>query len=216
MKRIYISLLIIALSVSTATAQQNTTPQNGQELHKEITLEKDFVPEVKKATKKNVLPKVKKIEAPARTTVNYSDWANPIEVPTSIPTMMPYGYRTAHNFSDKRGYLSVGGGMAANFVGSAGYRIIDTDKTTLGIWLQHNSTWAGKNSSKLISSDSQRLKQQFNDNFLGLDLKSRIKSGTLSFSALGHLDSFNYYGSTDENWAENNKQLFTEFGTKAG
>ena len=216
MKRIYISLLIIALSVSTATAQQNTTPQNGQELHKEITLEKDFVPEVKKATKKNVLPKVKKIEATARTTVNYSDWANPIEVPTSIPTMMPYGYRTAHNFSDKRGYLSVGGGMAANFVGSAGYRIIDTDKTTLGIWLQHNSTWAGKNSSKLISSDSQRLKQQFNDNFLGLDLKSRIKSGTLSFSALGHLDSFNYYGSTDENWAENNKQLFTEFGTKAG
>lgn len=215
MKRTYISLLIIALSIQIATAQQNTTQTNGQkELHKEITLEKDFVPEVKKATKKNTLPKVKKIAVPARTAVNYSDWANPIEVPTSIPTMMPYGYRTAHNFSDKRGYLNVGGGMAANFVGSAGYRIIDTDNTTLGAWLQHNSTWAGKNSTKLIQADEHRLKQQFNDNKLGIDLMHRFKTGTLTASALGHFDSFNYYAGIDKLWDEDNKQTFTEFGFK--
>ena len=215
MKRTYISLLIIALSVSSATAQQNTTQQGGQELHKEITLEKDFVPEVKKATKKNVLPKVKKIETPARTAVNYSDWANPIEVPTSIPTMMPYGYRTAHNFSDKRGYLTVGGGMAANFVGSAGYRIIDTDKTTLGAWLQHSSTWAGKNSTKFITNDNERLKQQFNDNKIGLDLRNRFGTATLSMGVMGHFDSFNYYGCNNQIWSDNNKQTFTELGLKA-
>ncbi|MBO7609855.1 MAG: TonB-dependent receptor [Muribaculaceae bacterium] len=217
MIRKYISILILGTLISTASAQQNTTTQQGgQELHKEITLEKDFVPEVKKATKKNALPKVKKIDVPARTSVSYSDWANPIDVPTTIPTMMPYGYRTAHNFSDKRGYLDVGGGMAANFVGSAGYRIIDTDKTTLGAWLQHNSTWAGKNSTKYITDDSQRLKQQFNDNKLGLNLDHRIGTGTLSLSAMGHFDSFNYYGATNESWADANKQTFTEFGIKAG
>lgn len=212
----YVTLVMAALVVATvAVAQQPSTQQNGQqELHKEITLEKDFVPEVKKATKKNVLPKVKKISTPARTAVNYSDWANPIEVPTSIPTMMPYGYRTAHNFSDKRGYLNVGGGMAANFLGSAGYRIIDTDETTLGAWLQHSSTWAGKNSSLFLPDGAQRLKQKFNDNIVGVDLMHRLKYGTLNMNARGHFDSFNYCGGTDPAWDNAHKQTFMEFGLK--
>ena len=153
----YISLVLLAAVSTVAVAQQTTTPQNQKELNKEITLEKDFVPEVKKAVKKNTLPAVKKVTPPAKTAVNYSDWANPIDVPTSIPTMMPYGYRTAHNFSNKRGYLAVGGGLAANFAGSAGYRILDKENTTLGVWLQHNSTWAGKNSSLLLPEQGERL-----------------------------------------------------------
>lgn len=214
-KRILTLITAGAVVCTMAMAQQSSTQSTGQkELHKEITLEKDFVPEVKKATKKNTLPKVKKIATPARTAVDFSDKVTPVEVPTSIPTMMPYGYRTAHNFSDKRGYLNVGGGMAANFVGSAGYRIIDSDVTTLGAWLQHCSTWAGKNSTKWISDDALRLKQQFNDNKLGVDLNNRMKNGTLTAGAVLHFDSFNYYGATDEVWSDNNKQTFIEAGVR--
>ncbi|MBR1804345.1 MAG: hypothetical protein IJ775_05515 [Muribaculaceae bacterium] len=212
----YISVMLLAAMATGAAAQQSTTPQNQKELNKEITLEKDFVPEVKKAVKKNTLPAVKKVTPPAKTTVNYSDWANPIDVPSSIPTMMPYGYRTAHNFSHKRGYLVVGGGMAANFAGSAGYRIVDEQNTTLGAWLQHNSTWAGKNSSLLVPDGEKRLKQKFNDNVVGLDLMHRMKYGTITMSARGHFDSFNYYGGIDPLWDDAHKQTFMEFGLKGG
>ena len=221
-KQFYI-ITAMALVAAGANAQQTGTSgtqqgqQSQQELHKEITLEKDFVPVEKKATKKNNLPTVKKAAAPAKTTVNYSDWAKPIDVPTTIPTMMPYGYRTAHNFSNKRGYLDLGGGMAANFVGSAGYRIIDKENLTLGIWAQHASTWTAKNSTKLITDDALRYKQQFNDNAFGLDLMSRLRNGTLTVGARGHIDSFNYYGNNDPSLGIryvtlDSMQLFSEFG----
>ena len=99
-KRLYIGLMAAVLTVAGATAQDNN---DKKDLNKEITLEKDFVPVEKKATKKNTLPTVKKVNAPAKTTLSYSDWAEATTVPSSIPTMLPYGYRTAHNFSDKRG-----------------------------------------------------------------------------------------------------------------
>ena len=216
-KKLYI-IAAFAVAAASASGQQTGitgTQQGQQELHKEITLEKDFVPVEKKATKKNTLPKVKRAAAPAATPVSYSDWTAPIDGPTTIPTMMPYGYHTMHNFSDKRGYIDLGGGMAANFVGSAGYRIIDKDNLTLGIWAQHNSTWTAKNSTKYITDEAERLKQKFNDNVFGLDLMSRLRGGTLIVGARGHFDSFNYYGGTDPVWDDANRQMYSEIGLRA-
>lgn len=211
-KRLYIGLVAAMMLVAGASAQD----ANKKDLNKEITLEKDFVPVEKKATKKNTLPTVKKVTPPSPTTLRYSDWAEPTQVPSSIPTLLPYGYRTAHNFSDKRGYLQVGGGMAANFTGSAGYRLLDTEQNTLGVWLQHNSTWAGKNDSKLILNESERLKQKYNDNVLGVDFEHNNNVGTLTIGARGHFDSFNYYGGRDQTWDDQHKQTFTEAGLLAG
>lgn len=212
-KKIFLSMLIACVATLGVNAQQ----QQGKELNKEITLEKDFVPVVKKVTKKNTLPKVKKIAAPAKTDLKYSETPVNIEVPTTIPTMMPYGYRTAHNFSDKRGYLEVGGGMAANFDGSAGYRFVDSDNTQAGIWIQHNSTWADKNKTQLITDDEQRAKQVFNDNRGGLYLTNHFGDmGVLKLDAGVHFDSFNYYGAhkvtSSPQYDVDKKQSFMEFG----
>ena len=206
-KKLYISMLAALLAMAGATAQNN----DKKDLTKEITLEKDFVPVEKKATKKNTLPTVKKVSAPSKTKLDYSDWSEPTTVPTSIPLLLPYG-----NFSDKRGYLQVGGGMQANFTGSAGYRILDTEQNTLGIWVQHNSTWAGKNGSKLILDEAERLKQKFNDNVIGVDFENNNKAGTFSAALRGHFDSFNYYGGHSEAWDNDNKQSFTELGAQLG
>ena len=165
-----------------------------QELNKEITLEKDFVPVEKKATKKNALPVViqpAKNETP--TTLKYSDWAQPTAVATSIPTMLPYGYRTSHIFSDKRGYFDFGIGSQLNMVGSTGYRLVDDEHTKLSLWLQHNSSWSGKNTSPL-AIDDHKLKQKFNDNVLGIDLNHRFSKGLLDAGGSLHFDNFNYYG----------------------
>lgn len=190
MKKIYIAMLLAAFSIHGTWAQDNK-----QNLNKEITLEKDIAPLEKKAVKKNELPKVKKpVSTGTKTQLGYSDLTTPIEVPTSIPTLLPYGYRTAHNFSDKRGYLTVGGGTQANFVVDFGYRIIDRESEQLGVWLNHNSTWNSKNNSKVITYSDNRNKQKFNDNTLGVDYSRIMDAGTLTLGLKSHIDNYNYYG----------------------
>ncbi|MBQ9821373.1 MAG: hypothetical protein IJM58_04570, partial [Muribaculaceae bacterium] len=189
MKKIYIAMLLAAFAFNGAWAQDK------QNLNKEITLEKDIAPLEKKAVKKNELPKVKKPATTGqKTQLGYSDLTTPIEVPTSIPTLLPYGYRTAHNFNDKRGYLTVGGGTQANFVVDFGYRIMDEEREKLGIWLNHNSTWNSKNSSKVITLSENRNKQKYNDNTLAVDYSRAIGNGTLNLGLKTHVDIYNYYG----------------------
>ena len=226
MKKFYFTILLAAFTLTTVYAQDN------KNLNKEITLEKDIEPLQKKAVKKNQLPKVKTLETTQpKTNLGYSDLITPIEVPTDIPTLLPYGYRTAHNFSDKRGYLDVGGGSQANFRLDFGYRILDQEREKLGVWLNHNSTWDGSNSSKLITNQQNRAKQKFNDNTLGVDYSKVIGSGTLSMGVKGHMDNYNYYGGwkiDDRMFAmpemsmqpycdwEKEKQTFYDFTVNAG
>ena len=228
MKKFYFTILLAAFTLTTVYAQDNTN------LNKEITLEKDIEPLQKKAVKKNQLPMVKTLtNTQPKTNLGYSDLMSPIEVPTDIPTLLPYGYRTAHNFSDKRGYLDVGGGSQANFALAFGYRILDQEREKLGVWINHNSTWDGKNSSKLIADNQNRAKQKFNDNTLGVDYSKSFGHGTLSLGLQGHLDNYNYYGGWKNDdrvyiqsdvysplrpycdW-EKEKQTFYDFTVKAG
>jgi len=221
MKKIYIAMLMAAFALNGAFAQ------DGKNLNKEITLEKDIAPLEKKAVKKNELPKVKKSTTTSpKTQLGYSDLTTPIEVPTSIPTLLPYGYRTAHNFSDKRGYFDIGGGTQGNFRMDFGYRILNDEREKLGLWLNHNSTWNSKNSSKAIYNDANRNKQKFNDNTIAVDYSRGLGNGTLSMGAKGHIDVYNYYGGWNTidipviapapyDWNKD-KQTFVDFSLDAG
>ena len=229
MKKIYIAMLLAAFTLTTVNAQDN------KNLNKEITLEKDVAPLDKKAVKKNELPKVKQpTTTKQKTALGYSDLTTPIEVPTTIPTLLPYGYRTAHNFSDKRGYLDIGAGTQANFRVDFGYRILDEEREKLGVWINHNSTWNGKNSSKVFNQGAiaERCKQKFNDNTLAVDYSKGLDAGTLTLGAKAHIDNYNYYGGlmsyqplyvTDlpvtytapYNW-DTEKQTFFDFNVNAG
>ena len=229
MKKIYIAMLLAAFALNGAHAQDNTN------LNKEITLEKDIAPLEKKAVKKNELPKVKKpTMSGTKTQLSYSDLTSPIDVPTSIPTLLPYGYRTAHNFSNQRGYLDIGAGTQANFRVDFGYRILNEEREKLGVWFNHNSSWNSKNPSKVIPLDINRNKQKFNDNVLGVDYSKGIGNGTLTLGAQAHIDNYNYYGGWNtfnvvyENEPEQysayraaydwdkDKQTFVDFNLNAG
>ena len=223
MKKIYVSILLAAFALCGAYAQDNT------KLNKEITLEKDIAPLEKKAVKKNELPKVKQPTAKGqKSALGYSDLTTPIEVPTTIPTLLPYGYRTAHNFSDQRGYLDIGAGTQANFRVDFGYRIIDEESEKLGLWFNHNSTWNGKNSSKVVDVDENRNKQKYNDNVLAVDYSRAIGTGTLILGAKAHIDNYNFYGGWNSvdfiggpslnsayDW-DKEKQTFVDFNINAG
>lgn len=229
-KKIFLTMLAAAAVFITASAQPA-----GKELNKEITLDKDFVPvlpveksSIKKKDHAGALPKkvsskeMKQFLAPEQTQIGFNNEAIAVGVTPSIPTMEPYGYRTKHNWDTKRGYLDVGGGTQANFTGSAGYRIINNDSTTLGAWVQHNSSWAGRNSTPLITDDNFRTKQLYNDSRLGVYFKNQFKPGLLKVDAGVHFDSFNYYGGLDHTadpsstaFDPNKKQSFLEFNLGA-
>ena len=192
---------------NVAIAQNNN--QDKTDLNKNITLEREFDPVKKTVVKKTVLPKeVKKVEKDA-VAPQFSDWAVPTLVPVEIPTMEPYGYRTRHNFSNQRGYLFMGLGTCLNLVAGAGYRAIDRTNEKLSVWMLHNSTWLGKNTTKLIERSSDRQKQRFNDNIVGANWMKELNAGTLAIDGHLHFDSFNYYGGFT-NYLKDRKTAFFE------
>lgn len=187
---------------------------NAQNLNKEITIEKDYTPVERKAVKKNSLPQSVKLDFTAPK-LSYSDWAAPVTVPADFPVMLPFGYKTSHDFSEHRGYLMAGAGSQLNIGVNAGYRIVDSDKTDVGIWLSYNSTWTGRNSSPrtLVPDAIKPEKQKYNSNKLGIDLRNNFKLGTLTLNLLGHIDNFNYYGLSSS--ASAPMQLFSQFAIDA-
>ena len=200
--------LAVAL-VTTMGGYAQSTNQDKKDLNKVITLEREFDPVKKEVVKKTVLPNEIKQSTKEVVAPQFSDWTVPALVPVDIPTMLPYGYRTRHNFSNQRGYLNVGLGTCLNTLVSAGYRAIDKDAEQLNVWLQHNSTWLGKNTTKLIENSSQRQKQRFNDNLLGASWTKEMTKGTLGIDGRLHFDSFNYYGGFSD-YLKNNKTAFVE------
>ncbi len=190
-KKIKYVCLAMTMILGNVAIAQNT---DKTDLNKNITLEREFDPVKKTVIKKTVLPKeIKNVEKDA-VAPQFSDWAVPTLVPVEIPTMEPYGYRTRHNFSNQRGYLFLGGGTHLNLVAGAGYRAIDKTNEKLGVWMLHNSTWLGKNTTKLIEQPSQRQKQRYNDNIVGANWMKELNAGTLTLGGQLHFDSFNYYG----------------------
>jgi hypothetical protein len=204
---IYISMIMLLGGCFSVIAQEPT-------LTKEITVETDFVPVEQKATKLNKLPDVTKTTIPTKK-LNYSNWSGTVDFPTAINILEPYGYKTKYSFSKAKGYLDLGVGTQMNVVGSAGYKFIDTNERQLNAWLQHNSTWMGKNTAPLASTNP--LKQKYNDNVLAVNFANKFEVGLLNLSAYFHLDNFNYYGVNDFSYFDKtDQQTATEFGLKAG
>ena len=199
--------MIMLLSGCFTTIAQEPT------LSKEITIETDFVPVEQKATKLNKLPDITKTSIPTKQ-LNYSNWSGTVDFPTTINILEPYGYNTKYPFSQAKGYFDFGIGTQMNVVGSAGYKFIDTKEKQLKAWLQHNSTWVGKNTSPLTSANP--LKQKYNDNVLAVNFANKFEAGLLDLGAYFHLDNFNYYGVNDFSYFDKaDKQTATEFGLKA-
>ena len=163
MKRYALIAAVCSLALGATAQTQNLT--------KEITVEKDYVPVEHKATKQNALPKVQQNPADMNATLTYSDWAMPANVPAKIPTMTPYGYQTNKQWSTNKGYADLGIGSQLNIVGSAGYRVLDNDSHRLALWLQHCSSFLGKNSSPEVELPN---KQKYNDNTIGANHTSQF------------------------------------------
>ena len=128
------SFLIISVFPFFLSAQVRS-----DSLRREVTIEKDFTPIVRDASKINTLPEV---EAPTVTkqSIRYSDWTVPAPLEPCAVLLAPGGFGEKTEENQSRGYVDFGIGNYLNMVGNAGYRILQNDKDKLGVWLQHRST----------------------------------------------------------------------------
>ena len=197
---------IILLCAVAATA--TTYAQDEKDLNKTIVVEKEFVPVEIKAVKPVAQPK----EAPVTTEkvqLRFSDWALPAQFEPQAVVQSPIAYpdESLAKFR-RRGYVDLAMGNYLNIVGSAGYRIIDKEKTSLGIWLQHNSTSADllddyANDKGETFSDPE--KQNVIDDRLGVDFNNKFRRGIIDASIGYHFSKFNYFAAID-NATDNDKE----------
>lgn len=158
-------------------------------LNREMTIEKDFTPMVRDASKINLLPTVE-LPASRKTEANYSDWAVPA-VPSPRLQLLPAAVPAFDTpFYRKRGYADVALGNYWNASASAGYRLLDREKDVLNVWFRHQSTHG-----KLRFLDGEgRTHQKRSDNRLHAGYRHLFRKAVWRIEGDYRFDTFNYYG----------------------
>ncbi len=147
--------MIIRTSVILAAAIAAMPCAVAEELDTEISIERQVVPEHRTANRLNLLPR---LELPAVTQVRLksTDRATAVAVPAYVNTLDPAAYGTSAEKYPWRGYASIGYFPAFNLGASAGYRIVDLEKTTVDAWLQYDgASWHGNTPLTGTASDGE-------------------------------------------------------------
>lgn len=206
---------IIYMSLALSGVLFPAMAQSGdEELQKAIVVETDYRPELLKSTRLGTNPATLE-EKQTKISLDYSDWAIPAKVDPLVVTQTVDDFAEKFKYSGKRGYATFGMGTFLNMVGNAGYRIVKTDKTQLGVWLQHNST-SGLTDGlyKNINEAYKYSRQYVIEDRVGLDFSNMFSKGVLTAGTSYHFDRFNYYGAGLRT-PGNTRQVVNEFNVNA-
>ena len=169
----------MAASATTAAAEDN--------LSKEITVEREIVPEVRAASRLNLFPRAITYR-PQGKELSLSEPDNEVNAPATIAALEPAATAPATEPTPWRGYVNAGYFPAANVALSAGYAILSNETDNLNIWGQLNNKSyrftpepdAGKEAVKRLSGH------------VGVDFSHRFGStGTLELATGLGFHSFN-------------------------
>lgn len=158
---------------------------SAQDLSKEITIEKEIVPEQRSATKLEVLP-----QSLSRTITkknpSFRHLRTASEVSSEIATLEPVSCGDTLKDLNYRGYVDAGYFPMFNAAVSAGYRIIDTEKTRLNAWMQYN----GKvYDADMLSGEELTLRSHAVE--LGMGISHKVSSESRITAGIDY--SFNRY-----------------------
>lgn len=176
-----LSLLLMAAAAMPAAAQYD----------QDINVEGKYVPEYIDHARIGLFPKPVRFPHEKSELQYYMTGVNAKFSPQIVP-MQATGWNTSRSYSTARGYVDFGIGSWLESTLSAGYRIIDTRKSALGVRLQHNSTslWKPK-----LSEGTSDIRRRRYDESLGLYGHHDFDgSGRLDAALDYHLGCFNYYG----------------------
>lgn len=152
---------------------------SAQDLHKEITVEQEIVPAKRDASRIMVHPAVK-LPPLKSSQLSFSDRTVTTGVPNSITILDPVAWGDRLYSSPWRGYVDLGLGTPTyNGLVSAGYRLLDDDRTRLSVWGQYN----GDVYKRGHGFTEDHLKWKNHTATLGLDLHRAV--GSRSFIDAG-------------------------------
>lgn len=160
-------------------------PLFGQGLHKEINVEQEIVPVKRDAARISILPTLQ-LPAISRPQLAFSNRVVTTRVPNAITTLEPVAYGENLFSSPWRGYVALGlGAPLFNGAFSAGYRILDTDRTRLSAWGQYDGD--------IYTHKTDGDKQYWRDHTasLGVDLYQAV--GSKSFLNAGVDYTYGYH-----------------------
>lgn len=167
---------------------------SAQEIEREVTIEKEYTPQVDAAVKKTGIPEAENplVEKPVS---NFSSWAVPLSgTPSSQPLLMSE-LNTQEDFVNQRGYANFGMGNNLNINGNAGIRVINNEKDQLGIWYNHTSTGGNlKYRDNVPVYGGESVYQHLNSNVANITYKHAFEKIEWSTSVAYKHNTFNYYG----------------------
>ncbi|WP_297072481.1 TonB-dependent receptor [uncultured Duncaniella sp.] len=126
-----IALITLALAATPFAAFS-------QGLHKEINVDQKIDPLKRDASRINVLPTLQ-LPSIGNNGLPFSDRVVTSSIPKDFQVLAPLAYGDKLYISPYRGYVALGLGTPLfNSALSAGYRILDSDKTRLSLWGEYN------------------------------------------------------------------------------
>ncbi len=156
-----------------------------------ISVEGKYVPEVIRLDRINAFPRQEKFSLET-TPLSYDSKSTTASFAPALYTMPALGWKDTRKVADNRGYLELGAGSWLNSTLSAGYRFIQSDKTVLGVRLQHNSTSLWKPNLSEATADNRQWRY---DEALGIYGSHLFDGkGRLDAAIDYHIGNFNYYG----------------------
>lgn len=177
----YIPLLLIAAASLPAAAQYD----------QDINVEGKYVPEIINHDRIGLFPRPVRFPL-EKSTLDYSlSGVNADFHPQLVP-ISATGWNASRQWSNHRGYVELGLGSWLESTLSAGYRIIDSRESALGVRLQHNSTSLWKPNVAPEMSDTRMWRY---DEAVGVYGHHTFgDKGRLDAALDYHIGNFNYYG----------------------
>lgn len=131
MKTIQYTIISFAIAVATSLGS------SAQDLNKEISIDKDIVPEMKESDRIYSSPTVPQMKI-KNVKLNYNEKAKVTDVVSSIVMLDAAENIDTMKISPYKGYAMLGYFPVYNLDFSAGYRFIDNEKMKLNAWAQYN------------------------------------------------------------------------------
>ncbi|MBD5224605.1 MAG: hypothetical protein HDS68_01390 [Bacteroidales bacterium] len=108
------------------------------QLNKEITIEREIVPEVRAASRLDIFPRTLTISSD-KVNLDFLDYTTAGTFANALRTLQPASTEAAIAQTPYRGYVDAGYFPAANVTVSAGYSILSDSLTALNVWGQLNN-----------------------------------------------------------------------------
>jgi hypothetical protein len=182
--------LLLATLFVWITAFSIQAQDEKPDLQRELTLEKEYSPNLRDADKLHRLPEIKEPEAP-KVKVDLSNYTLEHPLAPYFRQLGVVNYFPEFADSNKRGYLTAGLGTPINLDWDAGYQILQSADDRLSIFASERITNGRANYLQRKENGDIKI----NDLLLGLDFKHRFAKAAWSADIRYDRSSFNYYGS---------------------